>query len=679
MRRLFQTRNWSLRTRLLILISSLSLLFMFLTILLVDIQSLEKEKQVLNQKNNLVHQFLLSNYTQILLVGDPDSALDLIEKISKRTDLKAMILTDMDGNTRFRYGEMPSDKSKGSFYQSNSFIGGDYVLNAKVNNVSQEIGEAVYFYQGEPFIQRLINNLKTDLLLLPFLVLVSLFVAHRASQSFIKPLEQLADQMSRPDAESGHLVLPVEQQNQDVQRLYRGFNRLQNRILESMEALQAELLEKAYLASHDSLTGVLNRAGFDEKLHQTLEELRQRPSMSLSVSSSVFAYLDLDQFKLINDTVGHPAGDVYLKQLAEWMTEWLPDGGIIGRLGGDEFGIWLPDSQKATLQLQSLIELIKRRHFSWNGQIFHVGASIGMVEVEHSDSQLTYLYQCGDVACYTAKALGRNRLERFDSDNYHILEQKNDTFVLNQVRAALSDGEEYFELWAQAIVPLQEELQNGLLHYEVLLRLRDDNGALVSPGLFLPVAERYEEILHIDTWVFWHYLEQVSSNPEHLSQLGFVDINVTGMSLVHPDFHALVQRAFNTFDFPWHKLKFEITETSAVINFEQADVFVALCRSKGVQIALDDFGSGMASFDYLKRLSFDTIKIDGVFIKSILDDPFDESIVKFMIEVAEIKSQTVVAEFVENEEITQRLKSIGMQYAQGYHFDKPKPLSEWLS
>lgn len=389
--------------------------------------------------------------------------------------------------------------------------------------------------------------------------------------------------------------------------------------------------------------------------------------------------MDLDQFKLINDTVGHPAGDVFLQQLATWITKWLPEGGFAGRLGGDEFGIWLPDAAKAPEQLQSLIELIKKRHFSWSGQIFHVGASIGMVEVIDGNYELFYLYQCADTACYTAKALGRNRLQRFDSSNHHVLAQQNDVIILNQVRSALGDGREYFELWAQSIVPLQAELQNGLLHYEVLVRLRDQHNNLVSPGAFLPVAERYEEVLHIDIWVLWNYLEQACAQPEHLAKLGFVDINVTGVALVHPDFQATLQRAFDTFDFPWTKLKFEITETTAVVNFEQADAFVALCKSRGVRIALDDFGSGMASFDYLKRLPFDTIKIDGVFIKSLLNDPIDESMVKFMIELAELKSQTVVAEFVEDEAITERLKAIGMQYGQGYYFDKPRPLTQWFT
>lgn len=275
----WQAKQWSLRTRLIVLTSSLSLLFMFLTILLVDIQGLEKEQQALNQKNALLHEFLLTNFNEVLLTGNPDSGLDLIEKLSTRTDLKAMLLKDMEGNIRFRYGDLSSQDQSGMAGFWSALFDQDYILNAKVNIVSKQIGEAVYYYKGPSFLQRLGNNLLTDLMLLPFLLLAALLVAHRASRAFTQPLEQLADQMNHPDAESGQLALPVEQQNRDLQKLYRGFNRLQDRILEGIQALQNQVEEKAYLASHDSLTGILNRAGFDEQFELTFQQRAKQKSI----------------------------------------------------------------------------------------------------------------------------------------------------------------------------------------------------------------------------------------------------------------------------------------------------------------------------------------------------------------------------------------------------------------
>lgn len=671
MKSLFNTYNWSLRHRLIVLISGLSFAFMFLTILLIDIQTLAKEEETLSQKNNLVHQFLLANYSEILLTGNPDSGLDLVEKISTQTDLQALILKDLDGNIRFRYGELPETNNVMGFSGLlQNIINGDYILTADIHIVSKQIGEAVYYYQGQPLLQRLLINLQTDLFLLPFLLLITFVLARKSAESFTKPLVTLADQMHSPSAKSGLVSLPTDNQNRDIKKLYQGFNTLQKRILDAMNALQTEIEQKTYMANHDGLTGLLNRTGFDEQLEKTLRQMQTK--------ASIFAFLDLDQFKLINDTAGHPVGDIYLQKLAIWFEEWLPENSFIGRLGGDEFGIWLADIEQAPAQLHALIELINARHFAWEGQVFHVGASIGMVEIHHADTQLFYLYQCADNACYAAKALGRNRIQRFEADNQEVMSQQNDILVLNQIRAALGDGKEHLELWAQTIVPLQDELQDGLLNYEVLVRMKDAQGNLINPGMFLPVAERYGEILHIDAWVLWNYFEQVCAYPEHLQRIGFVDINVTGFALIHKDFYATLQRALKTFDFPWHKLKIEITETTAVANFEQADAFVSLCKSHGIQIALDDFGSGMASFDYLKRLPFDTIKIDGVFIKNIIEDSWDESMVKFMIDISHLKSQTMVAEFVENQAIAEHLKSIGMHYAQGYYFGKPKPLSEWM-
>ncbi|MBP7901021.1 MAG: EAL domain-containing protein, partial [Gammaproteobacteria bacterium] len=424
------------------------------------------------------------------------------------------------------------------------------------------------------------------------------------------------------------------------------------------------------------LTGLFNRSGFDECVQQQLMALQQKATNPIK---PVYAYLDLDQFKLINDTVGHNAGDVYLRQLAGWLEDWLPKGAFVGRLGGDEFGLWLLDHRWAQTQLQTLIDLIRERRFVWEGQPFQVGASVGLVEVNRSDMPLMWLYQAADTACYTAKSLGRDRLHWYKEDDVDVQGHQRDVIALNQVRSALGKGPERFELWAQTLAAIHPDVDDGQLHYEVLIRLRDANNDIVNPGVFLPAAERYGELLRLDTWVLWNYLEQACSSPEHLERLGFVDINVTGAALVHPDFRATIKTALDTFDFPWHKLTLEVTETTAVRNFEQARSLIEFCKSKGIRFALDDFGSGMASFDYLKRLPFDIIKIDGSFITSIVDDPMDETMVNFMVKLANLRGQLTVAEFVENEAIVERLKANGVHYAQGYHFGRPKPFSEWLS
>lgn len=669
-------RNWSLRKRLVLLIAGIALVFMLITTLLLDALSLPREQATVKQQSEMAHQFLTNELAELLLTGNPDIAVSFVEKLTMLKELQGIWVYDLQGNAIFRSGELSAGLENFEDSQLSAFMHGEFWLSSDVVLSGQLLGKTVYFYQREPLTQRVLNNLLADLWLIPLMLLMAIPLAQRVARNFLQPFDSLVVAMNRPEAETGVLQLTLADESDEVKQLYRGFNKLEQRIAESMQALQSELSEKAYLASHDSLTGLLNRSGFDECVQQRLAQL---PLKTTSTINPVYAYLDLDQFKLINDTVGHNAGDVYLRQLARWLEEWLPEGAFVGRLGGDEFGIWLLDHRWAQTQLQSLIDLVRERRFMWEGQPFQVGASVGIVEVTRLDMPLMWLYQAADTACYTAKSLGRDRLHWYKEDDADVQGHQRDIIALNQVRAALGKGPERFEIWAQTLTAIHPDVDDGLLHYEILVRLRDAENRIVNPGVFLPAAERYGELLRLDSWVLWNYLEQACSSPEHLEKLGFVDINVTGAALVHPDFRSLIEKALVTFDFPWHKLTLEVTETTAVRNFEQARSLIEFCKSKGIRFALDDFGSGMASFDYLKRLPFDIVKIDGSFIVSIVDDTMDETVVNFMVKLANLRGQLTVAEFVENEAVVEKLKANGVHYAQGYHFGRPKPFSDWLA
>lgn len=669
-------RNWSLRKRLVLLFVIIAFGFMLITTLLLEGLSLPREQAKIKQQNQMVHQFLVNDLAEILLTGNPDVAARFVDKLTQLTELQGIWLYDLQGKALFhRAQDILHTEPAFDHSTFNAYVKGEFWVSTDVVLSDQQLGRVVYFYQGRPLTQRLMNSLLADLWLIPLLILVAIPLANRVARHFLQPFELLATHMSSASAETGELSLQIGDESEEVKLLYQGFNRLESRIAESMNALHTELSEKAYLASHDSLTGLLNRAGFNERVQAQLTELKQKPSSIYPV----YAYLDLDQFKLINDTVGHNAGDVYLRQLAHWIEEWLPEGAFVGRLGGDEFGIWLLDSRWANTQIQSLIDLIRERRFMWESKPFQVGASVGLIEVNRLDMPLMWLYQAADTACYSAKSLGRDRLHWYKEDDQDVQGHQRDIIALNQVRAALGKGPERFEIWAQTLAPIHPDVDDGLLHYEVLIRLRDADNQIVNPGVFLPAAERYGELLRLDTWVLWNYLEQACASPEHLERLGFVDINVTGAALVHPDFRATIEKALDTFDFPWHKLTLEVTETTAVRNFEQARALIEFCKSQGIRFALDDFGSGMASFDYLKRLPFDVIKIDGSFIVSIVDNPMDETMVNFMVQLANLRGQLTVAEFVENEAVVEKLKANGVHYAQGYHFGRPKPFIEWLN
>lgn len=667
----FQFHQWSLRKRLTVLIPSFTLLFMLTTTLVLDIFALQRDEHVVHQQVEQMHLFLLNEMAEIILTGNPDVVVTLSDKLDKQPELTNLWLLNDQQQAVFQYHDSEEDIAQPKDFWDH-FLYGQYQVRFPVELLGQSLGYAVYAYQRDPITRRLLSNLLADISLLPLLFVISLLIAQKMANSFAQPIELLIEKMNDARAELGEHHLPETHNSEEINQLFAGFNRLQHRIHQSLLALQQQLAEKDYMATHDALTDLWNRLGFDLQLQAVFAQ------EATQTYQGVFAFLDLDQFKIINNTVSHAAGDVYLRQLANYMREWLPEGGFIGRFGGDEFAIYLPDDRLAAEKIQELLELIHQRRFILENQPFQLGASVGLVRINSQQMSIMQLYQWGDAACYTAKTLGRNRYHWYQMDDQDVDVHQRDIQVLNQIRSALNTGPERFELWAQTIVPLQAEQQDQLHHYEILVRMKDAQGQIISPGIFLPVAERHGELLHLDSWVLWNYLEQACAAPEHLNQLGFVDINVTGAALVHPDFRALIERAIQTFDFPWHKLTLEVTETTAVRNFEQARNLIEFCKQHNIRFALDDFGSGMASFDYLKKLPFDVIKIDGSFITHLLENPLDEAMVNFMVKITELNGQLTVAEFVENEAIAERLRLNGVHYAQGYHFGTPKPLSEWL-
>ncbi len=668
-------RRLPLRTRLTFFISLLCTGVVLITTLALDLLETKHQQTEINADVNNFHNFLQNDLITLTLTGNPDQAAEFVIKLHRFPRLLGLWAYDTKGNALFQYSDRDhSVNPTPDHLPANSPWNGTYWHRLPLSVDGEQVGFAVYQTRYTTIPERLGQNLLTDSWLLPLILALAWWIANRLSSHFVRPFQTLLEAMNKPSSESGHghVTLDATGENEETQRLFLGYNRLEERIRSAQSALQQEIADKAFQANHDKLTGLLNRPGFEEEAERLLSDN--------SAQQHVFGYLDLDQFKLINDTVGHPAGDVYLQQFASLLTNWKPDFATVARLGGDEFGFLLPNTARNSAEelAQQLLDAIREARFVWEKQPFEVGASIGLATFTSNSIHLASLYQSADSACYAAKALGRDRYIWYEPGDASMLEQQHDLVALRLIRSALNHGSARFQLWAQTIEPLLKEQKDGRLRYEILLRLSEENGKLVPPGAFLPVAERHNEIVRLDCWVLWNYLEQVCAAPAHLKQLAFVDVNVTGATLIHPDFRATLERAIGKFDFPWHKLILEITETSAVRNFEQARNLIDFCKQHGIRFALDDFGTGMASFDYLKRLPFDTIKIDGAFIKSINTDPMDEAVVEFIIRAANLKGQHTVAEFVENAEIVDKLVTLGVHFGQGYHLGKPKPLTDWL-
>jgi len=426
--------------------------------------------------------------------------------------------------------------------------------------------------------------------------------------------------------------------------------------------------EIAFQATHDELTGLGNRRAFEQALNQAFADARH------PARNHVVCYLDLDEFKVVNDTCGHTAGDELLRQIARLFSTVLREEDHLCRIGGDEFGIILTNQNvaNAVLAAERLQLSLAGFRFVWREQSFGVGVSIGMVVVDANSESVGALLQAADSACYVAKEGGRGRIHVYATDDPALAQRYGVMEWVSRIEHALQNGQ--FVLYAQPIVPIGATRANGL-HCEILLRMRDEQGALVLPGLFIPAAERYHLASRIDRWVVTHTLEWVRANQDRIEQCS---INLSGQSLGDKGFMAFVLQSLERSGVRCDKLCFEITETAAISNMQTANRFVATLRELGCKLSLDDFGSGLSSFAYLRNLPVDVLKIDGQFVKDIAHDPISLAMVKSIHEIGCLMGKQTVAEFVESQAILDLLLEIGVHYAQGYAVGHPVPLNQVL-
>ena len=423
----------------------------------------------------------------------------------------------------------------------------------------------------------------------------------------------------------------------------------------------------AYQASHDPLTDLVNRREFERRVRRVVETARAQST------ENALCYLDLDQFKIVNATCGHVAGDELLRQLATLLGKQLRHRDTVGRLGGDEFGVLMEhcSMDQAENVITKLRQAIEDFRFQWEGKYFNVTVSIGMVAVTATGGDFDEVTGAADSACFAAKDLGRNRVHVYQSDDETLANRNGDMQWVARIKQALADDR--FALFAQPIMALNDSGGEGP-HYEVLVRLEDEHGQMVPPGAFLPAAERYNLSGNIDRRVISKSFEWLASHPVHIDALSLCAINLSGGSLTDDGLVAFVIEQLQKWMIPADKICFEITETMAIANLTKATEVINTLRNLGCKFALDDFGTGLSSFAYLKTLPVDFLKIDGTFVKDIVDDPIDFAMVKTINELGKVTGKRTIAEFVENEAIRDKLQHIGVDYAQGYGIGMPQPI-----
>ena len=424
-----------------------------------------------------------------------------------------------------------------------------------------------------------------------------------------------------------------------------------------------------FLASHDTLTGLINRHEFENRLQQAIYNIQ------IERSEHVLCYIDLDQFKVVNDTCGHIAGDELLRQLGNLLQGKIRQGDTLARLGGDEFGILFLhcELEHAINNIAAIQELISDYRFSWEQKTFAVGASIGVVTINRNTRDITQALSAADTACYIAKESGRNRIHIYREDDFDVAKRYGEMEWVSRIHDAIDNNG--FMLNIQKIVPVASHSQNH--HFEVLLTMRNGTAMPIPPGAFIPAAERYNLMTFIDRWVLKNTFEWLSQNRSHLDTLDLCAINLSGQTIGDPNFTAFLTDLFDEHNIPPEKICFEITETAAVANMSRASVIINELKKNGYRFSLDDFGSGMSSFSYLKNLPVDFLKIDGNFVKDIIEDPIDRAMVQAITQVAQVMNLETIAEFVEKPEIMDMLYSIGVDYAQGYAIAKPMPIENF--
>ena len=428
----------------------------------------------------------------------------------------------------------------------------------------------------------------------------------------------------------------------------------------------------SYHATHDALTGLVNRREIERDLTRLVENAK------LEGKEHVLGYLDLDQFKVVNDTCGHIAGDKLLRQLAFHLKGRVRDTDTLARLGGDEFGVLLDSCplEAAHRLAEGLLRAINDFRFVWEGETFEIGASIGMVRITPQSGSPAELLAQADSACYAAKEKGRNRFQLYEPGDVEFLRRQDEMHWVARIRHALEENR--FTLYCQPIQPLRDGADPR--HYcEMLIRMVDESGNLVPPMAFIPAAERYGLMPAIDRWVIRKALSTFFSGRKDSGRNVLCFINLSGASLADTGMLEFIRKEIRAHGVAPERICFEITETAAVANLDAAIAFIKALKETGCRFALDDFGSGMSSFAYLKNLPVDYLKISGAFVLNVAHNPTDRAMVDAINHVGHVMGILTVAESVESDQILEPLKAMGVDFAQGYGIARPAPMEEYLA
>lgn len=651
-------------------------LIIFMTFIVVAIEAttlfftlkIQKEE---NQKNAIIEAKAITkslNNDLLKYILNPNAAMlsDITFRLSAFEQIKAVVLLDENKNAIFKYGQTEDLVEEILQLLKNDimFTNEHLFIKESIQAEGYTFGYNFMDVDLSSFKQREESITYALLAVFPFALLFGFFLSILISKNFTKPFFDLLNAMKKSDPTNNKIISVHTNASNEIKEFFDGFNNQMKQIASSARELH-------FQANHDQLTNVYNRFFMKNQLQIALKDDSNKAGYN-------YLLFNLDQFKIVNDSAGYQAGDELLKMLVTYYQEIIPKDAIFARIDGDTFSVLLKDSSEEEGKdfLEKSLERLHDFRFSYNNETYSVSACISLVYFKAFEFTLKEVLKASTTSLYTAKQKGRNKSHIYDPGDETAKRVSLEIETAKLVKEALKGGPARFELFAQDIVPLQEK--SDQISYEILIRMWDKDNNFISPGDFLPAAERYQLMAEIDMHVLWTYLETVTKDKKHIEKLHSAHINLAGSTLNNPDFQAKIKEAIETFDFPWEKLELEVTESSAIGNFNMANKFIKWLKEQKIGLALDDFGTGMASFEYLKSLPFDVVKVDGSFVKDMHKDPADKAVIKYIQEIASLKGQETVAEYVETKEDVEELRKIGITYGQGYYLGKPRALTSWL-
>ncbi len=451
--------------------------------------------------------------------------------------------------------------------------------------------------------------------------------------------------------------------------------KLQEKTMSLEDQVRARTARLEDLLKKDWLTGMINRKEFEKRLRGALQDAFD------TNCTHVLSFIDLDRFKIVNDTCGHRAGDELLRQITPIIKSHVSEADTVARMGGDEFSILF--SYTSLEEVLPILENIRQEvedfRFAWDDTTFSIGTSIGVIGISSDSGTLVDLLAAVDDACFRAKELGRNRIQVYEHDAEDLDKKHGETHWANRISNALDNNR--FVLYYQSIKPLNESSsaqkqgndRERVYHFEVLIRMLDNKNFIIPPMAFIPAAERFDLMGKIDRWVIQHAIESYVELQAKYQNL-VLSINLSGASLTDDTLYEYITGMFNRYEVKAENFVFEVTETTAIANMQKASEFIKRLKQEGCRFSLDDFGSGLSSFAYLKNLAVDFIKIDGSFVKEVASDKTAYTFVEAINRVGHLMNKKIIAEYVENKEILFALKNIGVDYGQGYALGKPQSM-----